>query len=109
MLAVGRGGEYPALLVISALALLAQDCGKLGCERLNALPRLGLGDQQAEVVEVELVEAGAQDLGVPHRRVEPEGDEEPAIRIGARDGGAHQGVALLVPQSNDPPPGPPLP
>jgi hypothetical protein len=43
------------------------------------------------------------DLVVPHRRIEPEGDEQPEIGMAAGERRTHQRLALLLGQGNYPP------
>ena len=70
-------------------------------DRLRALSRLGVRDKQSQIVEVDLVEARRQNLGMAHRGVEAEGDEQPTKGVGALDAGAHQRKTLVIAQRNE--------
>lgn len=100
----GRGrssGEDPAYAIIAHLTLRSQDFAEFRGDRLRALPSLAVRNEQAAIVEVDLVEARRQNLGVTHRRVQAEGDKQPTKWVGALEAGAHQRNTLVVTQRND--------
>ena len=58
------------------VALPLQHLGELGGDRLFTLAGLGLWNVEPQLVEVDLIKAGLQDLAVPHGSVQSEEDEE---------------------------------
>jgi hypothetical protein len=52
--------------------------------------------------EVEMIPAGAHDFAMPHRRIQAESDEEPAIGVSSDDHCSHQRITLLVGGGDDP-------
>jgi hypothetical protein len=74
-----RRRENPAFAVIPHLAFLFQQRGELRGDRLLARACLDVRVNSRRRARVELIPADSQYLSVPHRRIEPKGDEQPQV------------------------------